>query len=82
LVIGAIGLGMCIVGGSAGYVGRNTYSVLQSVLGVTALAIIVFGLITAATWTVTWLTIVIAIQWSAALIRRLSVTPVPGPSPA
>jgi hypothetical protein len=82
LVIGALGLGMCIVGGSAGYVGRNTYSVLQSVLGVTAFAIIAFGLITAATWTVTWLTILIAIQWSAALIYRLSVTPVHGPSHA
>jgi hypothetical protein len=82
LVIGALGLGMCIVGGSAGYVGRNTYSVLQSVLGITALAIIAFGLITAATWTVTWLTILIAIQWSAALIWRLSVTPAHEPSHA
>jgi hypothetical protein len=82
LVIGALGLGMCIVGGSAGYVGRNTYSVLQSVLGVTAFAIIAFGLITAATWTVTWLTILIAIQWSAALIWRLSVTPAHEPSHA
>jgi hypothetical protein len=82
LVIGALGLGMCIVGGSAGYVGRNTYSILQSILGIGALAIIVFGLITAAEWTVTWLTIVIAVQWSAALIRRLSVSPTHEVSPA
>jgi hypothetical protein len=82
LVIGGLGLGMCIVGGSAGYVGRNTYSVMQSVLGVVALAIIAFGLITAAAWTVTWLTLVITVQWAAALIWRLSVGPVTGPSHA
>jgi hypothetical protein len=75
LVIGALGLGMCIVGGSAGYVGRNTYSILQSVLGVAALAIIVFGLITAAEWTVVSLTILIAVQWAAAIVYRLSVRP-------
>jgi hypothetical protein len=66
---------MCIVGGSAGYVGRNTYSILQSVLGVVALAIIVFGLITAAEWTVVSLTILIAVQWAAAIVYRLSVRP-------
>jgi hypothetical protein len=82
LVIGGLGLGMCIVGGSAGYVGRNTYSVMQSILGVVALAIIAFGLITAAAWTVTWLTLIITIQWAAALIWRLSVGPVTAPSHA
>lgn len=83
LVIGALGLGMCIVGGSAGYVvGRSPYTILQSVLGVSAVAIVVIGLITAAEWTIIWLTIDIAVQWAAALIMRLSVGPVEGPSRA
>jgi hypothetical protein len=75
LVIGALGLGMCIVGGSAGYVGRNTYTTLQSVLGLAELAIVLIGLITTAEWTVMWLTIGVTVQWAAAIVYRLSVRP-------
>jgi hypothetical protein len=75
LVIGALGLGMCIVGGSAGYVGRNTYTTLQSVLGLAELAIVLIGLITTAEWTVMWLTIGVTVQWAAAIVYRLSVQP-------
>lgn len=75
LVIGAAGLGMCIVGGGAGIVGRNTYSVLMSVLGVAAFALVVIGLITALEWTVTWLAIDVTVMWGLALLYRVFLAP-------
>jgi hypothetical protein len=71
LVIGGVGLGMCIVGGGAGIVGRNTYTTLMSVLGVAAFGLVVIGLITALEWTVTWLAIDVAVMWGMALVYRL-----------
>jgi peptidoglycan/LPS O-acetylase OafA/YrhL len=82
LVIGALGLGMCIVGSNAAYVGRSPYAIFQSVLGVSALAVIVIGLITAWAWTVTVLTLIVAAMWAATLVRHLSGTPVHGPTHA
>lgn len=71
LVMGAAGLGTCIVGGSSGYVGRNSYTALMSILGIGAFAVIVIGLITAAEWTLIVLGIVIVAMWGAALLYRL-----------
>jgi hypothetical protein len=73
LVIGALGFGMCIVSGSADSFRQGTYSVLQSVLGVASVAIVLFGLVTTAPWTVTALTLVVVVMWAAALMHRLSV---------
>ena len=78
LIIGALGLGMCIVGSNAAYLGRSAYTTLQTVLGVSAVAVIVIGLITGWAWTVSVLTLVIAVMWAATLIRHLSGTPVHG----
>jgi hypothetical protein len=75
LVIGATALGMCIVGGGAGITGRNTYTILMSVLGVAAFALVVIGLITALEWTVTWLAIDVAAMWGMALVYRLFLAP-------
>jgi hypothetical protein len=75
LVIGGVGLGMCIVGGGAGIVGRNTYTTLMSVLGVAAFGLVVIGLITALEWTVTWLAIDVAVMWGMALVYRLFLVP-------
>jgi hypothetical protein len=82
LVIGAFGLGMCIVGGSADSFQKGAYTVLQSVLGVVSLAIVLFGLVTAAAWTVTVLTLILAVMWAAALIQRLSHFPASRPTSA
>jgi hypothetical protein len=73
---------MCIVGGGAGFVGRNTYTVFMSVIGAAALVLVVIGLITAAEWTVTWLAVVVAVLWGMALAFRLFLAPVHGPSHA
>jgi hypothetical protein len=81
LVIGALGLGMCIVGGSADSFRQGAYSVFQSALGVASLVIVVFGLVTAAAWTVTGLTLIVTVMWAAALIHRLSVGTQPGAAP-
>jgi hypothetical protein len=75
VVLGATGLAMCIIGGAAGYVGRNTYSAFMSILGVAALALFVIGLITNAAWTVTWLAIDIAVMWGLALVFRIFEVP-------
>lgn len=75
LLIGAGGFGMCVVGGSSGYVGRNLYSGIMSILGVAALGLVVIGLITATAWTVTWLAIVVAAMWGIALVYRLFAAP-------
>ena len=82
LVLGALGLGMCIVGGTADSMKHGLYTVAQSTLGVASLVIFVVGLITAWTWTVTLLTLVITVMWAATLIRRLSVGPVHSPTGA
>jgi hypothetical protein len=82
LVIGALGLGMCIVGGREDSMRQGRYTVVQSALGVVSLAIVVVGLITAYAWLVTLLTFVITVMWAAALIRRLSVGPVHSPTGA
>lgn len=76
LAMGGVGLASCIIGGSSGYVGRNWYTGFMSVLGVGALALVVIGLITAASWTVTWLAIDIGVMWAAALVFRLFGAPV------
>ena len=83
LVMGAAGLGTCIVGGSSGYVGRNSYTTLMSILGIVAFAVIAFGLITAAEWTLTVLGIDIVLMWGAALLYRLFFAPAQrtGPNP-
>jgi hypothetical protein len=81
LVIGALGLGMCIVSGSADSFRQGAYSVVQSALGVASLVIVVFGLVTAVAWTVTGLTLIVTVMWAAALIHRLSVGPQPGAAP-
>lgn len=81
LFIGAMGLAMCIVGSSSSMV-RSGYTILQSVLGVTALGLIVIGLITAEPLTVTLLTLDITVMWAATLIHRLSIRPAPGISRA
>jgi hypothetical protein len=70
---------MCIVGGSANSFQQGSYTVLQSALGVASLAVILFGLVTAAAWTVTVLTVIVTVMWAATLIHRLSVGPAPGP---
>lgn len=75
LIIGAAGLGMCIVGGGAGIVGRNTYTGFMSVLGVAAFGLVVIGVITALEWTVTWLAIDVAVMWGMALAYRLFLAP-------
>ena len=75
-LIGIAGLGMCITGGSSGYVGRNLYSGFMSILGIAALVLFVIGLITAESWTVAWLAIVIAVMWGAALVLRVFGTPI------
>jgi hypothetical protein len=82
LVIGALGLGMCIVGSSSGVLGRSPYAILQSVLGVSAVAVIVIGLITAWAWTVSVLTLIVAVMWAATLVRHLSGTPIHSPTRA
>ena len=81
LVIGALGLGMCIVG-NAGTMQRSNYTILQSVLGVAALGLIVIGLITAEPIMLTLLTRDITVMWAATLIHRRSIRPVPGASRA
>jgi hypothetical protein len=78
LVIGALGLGMCIVSSSSAVLGRSPYTILQSVLGVSAVVVVVIGLITAWAWTVSALTLIIAVMWAATLIRHLSGAPVHG----
>ena len=82
VVIGAAGLGMCIVAGSSGLVGRNMYSGIMSILGTAAFVLIVIGLITAAAWTVTWLTIDIVVMFGLALAFRLVLVPRRGPTHA
>ena len=82
VVLGAAGLGMCIVGGASGFVGSNPYTGLQSVLGIAAATLLAIGLITAASWTVVWLGIDIAAMWAIALAYRVFTAPVHGPSHA
>jgi cbb3-type cytochrome oxidase subunit 3 len=82
VVLGVTGLGMCIIGGSSGIVGRNTYTGFMSVLGVAALALFLIGLVTTAGWTVTWLAIDIVVMWGLALVFRVFLVPAHGPTHA
>jgi hypothetical protein len=52
------------------------------VLGVSAVAVIVIGLITAWAWTVSVLTLIVAVMWAATLVRHLSGTPIHSPTRA
>jgi len=80
VVLGAAGLGMCIVGGSAGFVGPNPYSGLLSVLGIAAVVLLAIGLIAEASWTVVWLGIDIAVMWGLGILYRLFAAPAHVPS--
>jgi hypothetical protein len=80
--IGLAGLGMCIVAGSSGRVGRNPYSLFMSILGVAALVLFLIGLVIAASWTGIWLAIDIAIMWGLALVFRVFTIPAHGPTHA
>ena len=82
VILGVTGLGMCIVGGSSGIVGRNSYTGLMSVLGVAALALFIIGLITAAAWMVTLLAIDVAVMWGIALVFRVLAVPARRPTHA
>jgi len=80
VVLGAAGLGMCIVGGSAGYVGPNPYTGFLSVLGIAAVVLLAIGLIAEASWTVVWLGIDIAVMWGLGIMYRLFAAPAHVPS--
>lgn len=80
VVLGVAGLGMCIVGGSSGYLGPNPYTGLMSVLGIAAVALLAIGLIGEASWTVAWLGIDIAVMWGIGIAYRLFAPPAHMPS--
>jgi len=80
LVLGAVGLAMCIVGGSSSTVVRkDAFLVPLSVLGVGAFVAIAVGLITGWELIVTLLTADILLMWVLATMRHAIAT---GPSPA
>ena len=80
LVLGAVGLAMCIVGGSSSTVVRkDAFLVPLSVLGVGAFVAIAIGLITGWELIVTLLTADILLMWVLATMRHALAT---GPLPA
>lgn len=71
LVIGAVGLAMCIVGGSSSAVIRkDAFLGPLSVLGIGAFLLIVVGLVSAWDLVVPLLTADILLMWAAATVRH------------
>lgn len=70
LALTLIGIGMCAIAGGAQGV-NNTYTTLSTILGVTALILIIYGLITGAKIAFIGLTITIVSLWFISTLRHI-----------
>ncbi|HTI29872.1 MAG TPA: hypothetical protein VL687_05910 [Methylomirabilota bacterium] len=71
LLIGGIGLLMCIVGGSeAAIVARSTYTVVAGTLGGVALLLVIAGVVTGSSLAVTLVAVDTIVLWLVSTIRH------------